>query len=74
MHIGKLIKEVLHQQEHSVTWFASKLYCDRTNIYKIFERKSIDTELLMRISVILNKNFFEEYSQIIQKKKNDTAI
>lgn len=61
IHIGQLIETELHRQERSVTWFANKLYCDRTNVYSIFKRKSIDTELLLRISCILNYNFFNYY-------------
>lgn len=61
IHIGQLIETELHRQERSVTWFANKLYCDRTNVYSIFKRKSIDTELLLRISCILNHNFFNYY-------------
>lgn len=69
VHIGKLIEEELHRQERSVTWFAKKLYCERTNVYNIFKRQSIDTELLLRISVILNCDFFIIY----QKEIDDTA-
>lgn len=61
IHIGKLIEAELHRQERTVTWFANKLYCDRTNVYKIFRKQSIDTELLLRISHILNYNFFHYY-------------
>lgn len=64
IHIGQLIEQELYRQERSVTWFAQKLYCDRTNVYKIFKRKSIDTELLLRISVILKTDFFKYLSQI----------
>lgn len=69
VHIGKLIEEELHRQERTVTWFAKKLYCERTNVYNIFKRQSIDTELLLRISVILNRDFFIYY----QKEIEDTA-
>lgn len=62
IHIGKRIEEELRLQERSVTWFANKLYCDRTNVYKIFRKQSIDTELLLRISAILNHDFFTDYS------------
>ena len=61
IHIGKIIKTELHRQDRPVTWFANKLYCDRTNVYSIFKRKSIDTELLLRISQILNHDFFSYY-------------
>ena len=58
MHIGKLIKEQMEKQDKTVVWLARELSCSRTNIYKIFEKSSIDTSLLMRISVVLQYNFF----------------
>lgn len=61
IHIGQIIEKVIHNQERSITWFSKKLYCDRTNVYSIFKRQSIDTELLLRISKILNHNFFDYY-------------
>lgn len=61
IHIGKLIEQELRKQERSVTWFANKLYCERTNVYSIFKRESIDTALLLRISNILRHNFFSYY-------------
>ena len=33
--IGILIKEELEKQERSITWFARKLSCDRSNIYRL---------------------------------------
>ena len=65
IHIGQLIKDELERQERSVSWFARKLYCDRSNIYKIFKRSTIDTELLMRISVVLNHDFFSDYIEVL---------
>lgn len=69
IHIGKRIEEELRLQERSVTWFANKLYCDRTNVYKIFRKQSIDTELLLRISAILNHDFFSDYSSVLISKE-----
>lgn len=66
IHIGKLIEEELRHQERTVSWFARKLFCDRTNVYDIFRRKSIDTELLMRISKILDYDFFHHYTDNIR--------
>ena len=63
IHLGQLIKTELERQERTPTWLAKKINCDRTNIYRIFNRKSIDTDLLSRISTALNRNFFEELSQ-----------
>ncbi len=61
IHIGNLIKEELKRQERTISWFARKLYCDRSNVYDIFCRKSIDTDLLLRISRVLNHDFFRYY-------------
>ncbi len=69
IHIGEAIKQELIQQERSISWFARKLYCDRSNVYDIFKRKSIDTELLLRISIILNRNFFALYDDAVSKDK-----
>ena len=56
--IGELIKRELSRQERSVVWFANHLSCDRTNVYRIFAKTSLDTELLVRISIVLEHNFF----------------
>lgn len=62
MHIGHRIKQIIDRQpkERTVTWFARQLHCDRRNIYHIFDRSTIDTELLRRISLILDHNFFQD--------------
>lgn len=71
LHIGFEIKCELQRQERSVAWFARKLCCDRSNVYDIFKRRSIDTELLLRISLVLGRNFFLHYiDEFIQKEKN----
>lgn len=62
IHIGELIKTELQRQERSASWLANKINCNRTNIYKIFLRQSIDTELLFIISNALNHNFFKYYT------------
>lgn len=67
VHIGALIKAELQRQERSVTWFAKKLCCERTNVYSIFKRESIDTALLFRISSILHHNFFLYYTKELEQ-------
>ncbi|MBQ7774226.1 MAG: helix-turn-helix transcriptional regulator [Bacteroidales bacterium] len=68
MHIGQLIKETLNEQGKTVVWFASELSCHRTNVYKIFSKRSIDTHELERICKILNTDFFALYSRQINSK------
>lgn len=61
MHIGKVIHQELKLQGRTVTWFAKQICCDRTNVYNIFHKSSIDTSLLIRISKLLNHNFFDDF-------------
>lgn len=43
------------------------IHCDRTNVYKIFQKSSIDSSMLYRISCILGYDFFSEYTQSFDK-------
>ena len=67
--IDILIKEELEKQERSITWFARKLSCDRSNIYRLFQKESIDTNLLVRISILLGKDFFSDLSDYVKEKE-----
>ena len=62
MNIGKHIEEIMRKQGKSAAWLATHIPCERTNVYNIFKRKSLDVRLLMRISVILQHDFFMELS------------
>lgn len=57
IHIGKAIQAKLKEQGRTVKWMSEKLCYERTNVYSIFRRKSIDTDLLYRISIILEYDF-----------------
>lgn len=60
IHIGILIKNKMKERGMSVSDLARSLHYERTNIYKIFKRSSIDIELLIRISKILEYDFLQE--------------
>lgn len=68
IHIGKLIKKRLLETGMSKREFARRINKTSQNVYDIFERKTIDTGLLLTISDVLDFNFFEPYS--IQVKNN----
>ena len=65
--IGKQIYSVLKDRKMSIQDFADAIPCARTNVYDIFNRSSIDTELLLRISNILHFSFFE----YLEKKRKE---
>jgi transcriptional regulator with XRE-family HTH domain len=59
--IGQKIKEVFESKKMRMNDFAEKIDTVRQNVYKIFQRDSIDTELLVKISEILDHNFFQYF-------------
>lgn len=58
--IGNLINDEVRRQNMSISDFAEKIFCTRGNVYKIFEKSSIQVDQLARISKVLNRNFFAE--------------
>lgn len=72
--IGEEIKKVVKERNVTVSWLAWELGCHRTNIYRIFDSASVDSDVLFRLSIILKFNFFDLYSnQIIQEIDADTS-
>ncbi len=70
IHIGKQIRQKMEEHQKTVVWLAKRLSCSRANVYKIFEKYSVDTDMLARISTILNFDFFSLYSEDIKKKNS----
>lgn len=68
-HIGKVIQTTLKAQGRTVVWFARQLSCDRTNVYKIFSKESIDTALLYKISSTLGVDFFAYISETLNIRR-----
>ena len=62
IHIGHIIQAELHAQGRTVAWLARQLLSSRTACYRTFHSYSIDTQLLFRISRLLGRDFFAEYS------------
>lgn len=62
IEIGAKIKEVFDARHMKLTEFADELGTVRQNVYRIFRKRHLDTELLIRISNVLDHNFFQYYS------------
>jgi plasmid maintenance system antidote protein VapI len=79
IHIGSIIKQKLAESSMTIKEFADNIHCDRTTVYDIFKRKSIDTERLIKISQVLNFDFINEIylkqpSKISSLQKNAVFI
>ncbi|MBP3843373.1 MAG: helix-turn-helix transcriptional regulator [Prevotella sp.] len=68
IHIGQQIRQKVGERGKTSVWLARELGCHRTNVYKIYEKPTIDTGVLLRISRILHVDFFEYYSAEINSK------
>lgn len=60
IHIGDVIRQKVEESGLSIAQFASQINRTRTTVYDIFSRKSIDIDLLLSISEVLNFNFLRE--------------
>ena len=60
VHIGQMIQDELNRQGRTVNWLAKGVYCEKSNVYKMFKRKSIDMVQLMKICEVLNHNFLKD--------------
>ena len=72
IHIGRLIHNKLKEDGRSASWLAKKIHCERTAIYKIFKRPSIDTDLLLKINSVLKAVFFDYYAEISRNMEDKT--
>jgi len=68
--IGELIFMTLKDKERSIVWLAKQIGCDDSNLGKMLKGKRyIYPDLLLRISVILEEDFFDFYSQKLKEIK-----
>jgi transcriptional regulator with XRE-family HTH domain len=69
IHIGNKIQLIFNKTGLTVSQFARMIDVHRTKIYNIFECKTIETELLCKISDALHYDFLSE----VYLKKRETA-
>jgi hypothetical protein len=65
IHIGDEICRRLKEINRSKAWLAKEVRYDRSSFCKLLKRNYINTELLLQISLLLDKDFFAIYSVYI---------
>lgn len=60
LHFGNMVQKELEQQGRSAAWLARSIYCEKSNIYKLFKRKSISIDQLMLISEVMGHDFLKD--------------
>jgi hypothetical protein len=61
VQIGARVQEVFESRNMKLSVLADQLGTVRQNVYRIFKKKDLDTGLLIKISEVLNHNFFHYY-------------
>lgn len=67
IHVGNMIKQVVEEQGRSIAWIARNLHCHRSNVYKIFEKADLNSDLIFRLSQILQHDFFADLSKELKR-------
>ena len=65
IHIGRLIREELRRQGHTNDWLMERLGVSERTLQRLFQKPSLDTHQLFRISFILETDFFQHYSDAL---------
>lgn len=63
IHIGHLIRDELRRQNRTNAWLADQIGTSTRNLQRIYNKPSIDTQLLLAISQALHTDFFSHYSK-----------
>ena len=71
IHTGNEIRKRLNEMKRSITWLADELDCCNTGLGRQLNKRHIHSKLLYRISMILDKDFFEIYSKALAEAKKE---
>ena len=72
INIGKIIENKVSEERISKSAFAKRIGLQRQNIDKtVFDKHSLDTDLLVTISEALGHNFFQYYKSDESCNKNN---
>jgi len=77
IHIGNKIRQVADQKGIKIAELGRRINTARQNVYKIIGKKTIDTGLLLKISKVLEFDFFQYYTPLKdenQKLKEDNIM
>lgn len=71
--MGHKIREIFETQSLPVAAFAARIGIARQNVYRLFEKKDLDTGLLMKISQALTHDFFRYFSPLPDQPSPEVA-
>ncbi|MCL2289733.1 MAG: XRE family transcriptional regulator [Bacteroidetes bacterium] len=75
IHINHEILRKLEEKERSIAWLAKQVNYDRNNLRKILKNnRDIYANLLFRISLALEEDFFACYSKELNGRLNANKV
>lgn len=70
IHIGNLIRDELRRQGHTNEWLTERIGDSERTLQRMFNRPSIDTQLLFTTSRTLGTDLFRPYSDLLATPSN----
>ena len=64
--LGKKVYLAMLERGMSVEQLAGAIGCTKKNVYKFFQKRSINTDLLLKLSQVVQHDFFAEISRNLQ--------
>jgi len=74
LHIGLAIRQHLEKQGTSIAWLARQVNCDRGSLWRQLHNAHIYPELLLKISTVLQTDFFALYSTYLSFHKTHIVM
>lgn len=63
IHLGDLIKKTVEENEIEISRICNFIKCTELDVHRMYESKSLNTEVLLRWCKLLEYDFFRLYSQ-----------
>ena len=71
IHIGELIKQKLYEEGKTASWLAEHLNVPLPEMLEMLEKRSMDADTLILVSLVMKYNFFQDYSNALAQMKSE---
>lgn len=72
--IGSLVRQVAEQGHVGPTELGKRIGTSKQNIYGIYKRNSMDSSLMLKLSLALDHNFFQYYVRSLENLLEDVPV
>lgn len=64
VHMGNMVRTELERQGKTIAWLAEQLNMQCPNCYRLLRSQSMNTDMLRRVSILLEHDFFADCSRL----------